>query len=76
MNAWFYLAISRLPLGTVAAIEFLPVIALAAAGARSQRNLLALGLSVGGVYLLTDVRFAGQPLGILFAFANAILFSL
>ena len=27
MNACFYLAIDRLPLGTVAAIEFLPVIA-------------------------------------------------
>ena len=32
MNACFYLAIDRLPLGTVAAIEFLPVIALAALG--------------------------------------------
>src|SRR5215213_5712178 len=39
MNACFYLAIDRLPLGTVAAIEFLPVIALAALGARSQRNI-------------------------------------
>ena len=31
MNPVFYLAIDRLPLGTVAAIEFLPVVALAAA---------------------------------------------
>ena len=40
MNACFYLAIDRLPLGTVAAIEFLPVIALAAlgAGARATRS--------------------------------------
>ena len=42
MNCCFYLAIDRLPLGTVAAIEFLPVIALAALGARSTRNLGAL----------------------------------
>src|SRR6195952_5928029 len=35
MNVCFYTAISRLPLGTVAAIEFLPVIALAAAGGRA-----------------------------------------
>src|SRR5215210_4108944 len=35
MNGFFYLAIERLPLGTVAAIEFLPVITLAAIGARS-----------------------------------------
>ena len=35
----FYLAIDRLPLGTVAAIEFLPVIALAAVAVRSRRNV-------------------------------------
>jgi inner membrane transporter RhtA len=76
MNVCFYTAISRLPLGTVAAIEFLPVIALAAAGARSARNVAALALAVGGVYLLTDVRLAGEPLGLAFAFANAVLFAL
>ena len=76
MNVCFYTAISRLPLGTVAAIEFLPVIALAAAGARTPRNLAALALAVGGVYLLTDVHLAGDPLGLVFAFANALLFAL
>src|SRR5215218_6375470 len=55
MNACFYVAIARLPLGTVAAIEFLPVIALAALGARTPRNAAALALAVPGVYLLTDV---------------------
>jgi inner membrane transporter RhtA len=75
MNCCFYVAISRLPLGTVAAIEFLPVIGLAALGARSPRNVLALLLAVPGVYLLTDVRLAGAFLGFLFAFANAALFS-
>ena len=63
MNSCFYLAIDRLPLGTVAAIEFLPVVALAALGARTPRNALALLLAVPGVYLLTDVRLAGEPLG-------------
>ena len=76
MNACFYESIARLPLGTVAAIEFLPVIALAALGARNRRNGLALVLAVAGVYLLTDVRLEGEPLGVAFAFANAILFSL
>jgi inner membrane transporter RhtA len=76
MNVCFYSAISRLPLGTVAAIEFLPVIALAAAGVRSLRNMLALALAIGGVYLLTDVRLEGEPAGIAFAFANAVLFAL
>jgi inner membrane transporter RhtA len=75
MNACFYVAIDRLPLGTVAAIEFLPVIALAALGARSPRNLGALALAVPGVYLLTGVQFEGEPLGVALAFANALLFA-
>jgi inner membrane transporter RhtA len=76
MNTFFYLAISRLPLGTVGAIEFIGPIALAAAGIRSRRNLLALGMAAVGGWLLTDVRIAGQPLGFAFAFANCALFIL
>ena len=76
MNCCFYLAISRQPLATVAAIEFLPVVALAALGARTRRNLAALALAVLGVYLVTDVQFALEPLGVAFAFANAVLFAL
>jgi inner membrane transporter RhtA len=75
MNVCFYIAIDRLPLGTVAAIEFLPVIALAALGARTGRNAAALLLAVAGVYLLTDVQLVAEPVGIAFAFANAALFS-
>jgi len=75
MNCCFYLAIDRLPLGTVAAIEFLPVIVLAALGARTARNLAALALAVGGVYLLTDVALRGGALGVAFAFANEALFA-
>lgn len=74
MNACFYLAIARLPLGTVGAIEFLGPILLAALGARTLRNVLALGLAIGGVWLLTDVRLIGQPLGFMLAFANCALF--
>lgn len=76
MNCCFYLAIDRLPLGTVAAIEFLPVIALAALGARTARNAFALLLAVPGVYLLTGVSLEGEAAGIAFAFANAALFAL
>jgi inner membrane transporter RhtA len=75
MNACFYVAIDRLPLGTVAAIEFLPVIALAALGARTPRNALALVLAVAGVYTLTGVRLECEPLGVALAFANALLFA-
>jgi inner membrane transporter RhtA len=75
MNCCFYEAIARLPLGTVAAIEFLPVIALAALGARTPRNAAALALAVPGVYLLTGVHLAGGATGVAFAFANAALFA-
>jgi inner membrane transporter RhtA len=75
MNTCFYLAINRLPLGTVAAIEFLPVIVLAALGARSAPNFVALGLAVAGVYALVDVRLEGEAVGVAFAFANAVLFA-
>jgi inner membrane transporter RhtA len=76
MNCCFYLAIDRVPLATVAAIEFLPVIGLAALGARTRRNVAALALAVAGVYALTGVRIAGEPLGIALAFANAGFFAL
>lgn len=76
MNTCFYLAIARLPLGTVGALEFLGPITLAALGARTRRNILALGFAIAGVWLLTDVRFAGTPLGFAFAFANCALFML
>jgi inner membrane transporter RhtA len=75
MNCAFYLAIARLPLATVAGIEFLPVIALAAVGSRTRRNLAALVFAVAGVYLLTGVVLAGEPLGVALAFANAALFA-
>jgi inner membrane transporter RhtA len=76
MNVCFYEAIARLPLATVAAIEFVPVIVLAAAGARTRRNACALLLAVAGVYLLTDVRLAGEGAGFALAFCNAVLFAL
>ena len=76
MNACFYLAIDRLPLATVGAIEFLGPIGLALAGLRTQRNIVALALVVAGVWLLTRLRLAGTPLGFVFAFANCALFTL
>jgi inner membrane transporter RhtA len=76
MNVLFYLAIDRLPLATVGAIEFLGTVILAAIGARTRRNVLALLLAVGGVGVLTSVQLAGQPLGYLFAFANCAGFML
>jgi inner membrane transporter RhtA len=76
MNSLFYLAVDRLPLSTVGAIEFLGTVVLAAAGARTRRNLLALALVIGGVFVLTDVRLVREPLGFAFAFANCLGFML
>jgi inner membrane transporter RhtA len=75
MNACFYISIDRLPLATVAAIEFIGPIALAVIGVRVGRNLAAVAAAAAGVYLLTRVQFAGEPVGVAFAFANAALFT-
>jgi inner membrane transporter RhtA len=75
MNACFYVAIDRLPLAMVAAIEFLGPVGLALLGARVPRNLVAVAATAGGVYLLTHVRLTGEPVGVAFAFANAALFT-
>jgi inner membrane transporter RhtA len=76
MNSVFYLAVDRLPLSTVGAIEFLGTVILAAAGTRTRRNAAALVLTTAGVAVITSVRIAGQPLGFAFAFANCALFML
>lgn len=76
MNASFYLAIARLPLGTVGAIEFIGPITLAALGARTRRNIAALVFAGAGGLLLADARFGGEPLGFVFAVANCALFML
>jgi inner membrane transporter RhtA len=75
MNACFYISIDRLPLATVAAVEFIGPVALAVIGARTSRNLAAVGAAAFGVYLLTHVRVGGETLGVAFAFANAVLFT-
>jgi inner membrane transporter RhtA len=64
------------PLGTVGAIEFAGPVVLAAVAVRCRRNLAALVLAAAGVWLLTDVRLAASPLGLLLAFANCALFAL
>ena len=76
MNSLFYLAVDRLPLSTVGAIEFLGTVILAAIGTRTRRNVFALLLAIGGVGALTDVRIVDEPLGFVFAFANCAGFML
>jgi inner membrane transporter RhtA len=55
MNSAFYLALDRLPIALVAAIEFVGTIGIALWGLRTGRNYLAFALAVAGVTLLIDV---------------------
>jgi inner membrane transporter RhtA len=75
MNACFYIAIDRLPLATVASIEFVAPIAVALVGVQSVRNLAALVVSVAGVYALIGLAGTDDAFGLLFAVLNAIFFA-
>ncbi|MCQ8873547.1 DMT family transporter [Mesorhizobium sp. LMG17149] len=74
MNCSFYLALDRLPISLVAAIEFVGTIGVAAVGLRSPRNLAALAVAVAGTLLLIDVRWSDDPIGLFWAFLNGALF--
>ena len=76
MNSFFYLAVDRLPLSTVGAIEFMGTVFVAALGAKTRRNAAALALTTLGVVTITSIRIAGAPVAFLFAFANGALFML
>jgi inner membrane transporter RhtA len=76
MNAAFYLALDLAPLATVASIEFLGILALAAYGARTRRNLAAVALAVAGIALLTRVSLAASVPGLVWAAVNALGFVL
>ncbi|MNZ34995.1 Threonine/homoserine exporter RhtA [compost metagenome] len=74
MNTAFYLALERLPMSLVAVIEFAGTIAVALYGMRSGRNLLALLLTLLGVFILIDVKWSTDPLGLFWALLNGALF--
>ncbi|HTW07037.1 MAG TPA: EamA family transporter [Acidimicrobiales bacterium] len=74
MNSVFYLAVARLPLATVGAIEFLGTVVLATLGVRNLRNLAALVVTLGGVALLTAFKVVSDPVGFVLAFANCAAF--
>jgi inner membrane transporter RhtA len=76
MNSCFYVAVDRLPLSTVGAIEFMGTVFVAALGAKTLRNTVALALTTLGVVAITSIRIGGAPLSFLFAFANGVLFML
>jgi inner membrane transporter RhtA len=76
MNCCFYLALARLPISLVAAIEFVGSIGLALYGMRTPRNRAALGIAIAGVFILIHVRWSTDLSGLGFAAANGALFVL
>lgn len=74
MNTAFYLALDRLPISLVAALEFVGTVGVALYGMRTRRNLAALILAVVGVFILIDIRWSSDPLGLFWAFLNGALF--
>ncbi|MEM7239829.1 MAG: EamA family transporter, partial [Pseudomonadota bacterium] len=85
MNCSFYLALDRLPIALVAAIEFVGTIGIALWGLRTGRNYLAFIVAIIGVALLIDVPSAlaadrealsSDLLGLFWAVLNGALFVL
>lgn len=74
MNVSFYLALERLPMSLVAAMEFVSTILIALYGLRSRRNLLSLALAAAGVFLLIGMSWSSDLIGLGFAALNAALF--
>ncbi|MEM8792469.1 MAG: EamA family transporter [Pseudomonadota bacterium] len=85
MNSAFYLALDRLPIALVAAIEFVGTIGIALWGLRTGRNYLAFAIAIIGVALLIDVpsllaadgpALTSDLLGLFWAVLNGALFIL
>lgn len=74
MNLSFYLALDRLPMSLVAAMEFISTILIALYGLRSGRNFFALLLAAAGVFVLIGITWSSDLAGIGFAALNAALF--
>lgn len=74
MNSAFYLALDRLPMSLVAAMEFVGTIGVAVYGLRTGRNFVALVLAMAGVFVLIDVTWSSDPLGLFWAAVNGAFF--
>ena len=80
MNAFFYVAISYIPLGTAVTIEFIGPLVLSAVLSRSIRDALWVGLAVGGVGLFGVERLLGlsslRPVGVICALGAGLFWAL
>jgi inner membrane transporter RhtA len=72
MNAAFYAAIARLPLGIAVTLEFVGPLSVAIAGSRRWRDLLWATLAAGGIAILTPWgNSATDSLGVVLALLAA-----
>lgn len=76
MNLSFYKAIAVIPMGSAVAIEFLGPIAIALIAKPTAKNLAAVALVGGGVFLLAGARPANELDGVLWALAAATCWAL
>lgn len=71
MNACFYQAIDRIPLGLATTVEFLGPLAVAVIGSRRALDFVWIALAGGGVALLGSPGVELDPVGLAFAFGAA-----
>lgn len=80
MNAFFYVAISYIPLGTAVTIEFIGPLVLSAVLSRSIRDALWVGLAVVGIGLFGVERLLGlsslHPIGVICALGAGLFWAL
>lgn len=67
MNATFYEALSRVPIGAAVTVEFLGPLGVAVAGSRRRRDGVAVALAAAGIGLLARAGGHIDPLGLVLA---------
>ncbi|WP_084105435.1 DMT family transporter [Demequina sp. NBRC 110056] len=75
MNAFFYLALARIPLGVTVTIEVMGPLVLSVVASRSWRGFLWAAIAATGVILLGGGAADLDPVGMLFAAGAAVMWA-